>query len=421
VAYEATAPTVDRWSRLSQPYLLTAYTISTAGDWLYRLAFPLLVLDLTGSAIGAGLAYALEYLPYILFSLAGGVAADRFDRRTVLWVTDLCSAAVVALLAGLVATGITNILLIFVVGFVVASARPFYHPAMQGLIPALVPPGRLLVVNGRVQLVESIFQFVGPIVGVGAVLALGTTRALWLDALSFLVSACILYLLGRYAAADESPRTSPSVRDDVRTGLAYLRRDRVTLSASVIMAGSCFGQMILAANLIYLLVRVRGEPVGAVAVVFAAFGVGSVLGTLCAPWIGRRFRAGRTIAAMLFWTGVFTALVGVLPGVAGMSAAWAGAGFAEMVVVVTWFSLRQQIVPSELLGRVVAVSRATSFSTIPAGAALGAWMLTQDGAAWTAAGLSGILQAACGLVAFWSPLGSAVMPRAGAGQDAHEG
>lgn len=77
MAYEATAPTVDRWSRLSQPYLLTAYTISTAGDWLYRLAFPLLVLDLTGSAIGAGLAYALEYLPYILFSLAGGVAADR--------------------------------------------------------------------------------------------------------------------------------------------------------------------------------------------------------------------------------------------------------------------------------------------------------------------------------------------------------
>lgn len=422
---------VDR----NQTLLLFAFTVSTAGDWLYRLALPLLVLKITGSAVGAAMAYALEYLPYLFFSLVGGVAADRVNRLRLLIGTDVASAATVAVLAGLLAGGMDDVWLVFLVAFALSSLRPVYHPAFQSLLPTLVPTAGLAGANSRIQAIDSFFVFAGPVLGVGAVTALGTTNALWLDAGSFVLSALALGQIrasanrakagttagtatgepaARTAAAAGEPaaRTAPvrrRVRDDIAEALRYLRRDRITLTGSLVMTVSAAGIMMVEANLIFYVVDLLALPVAAVGIVLAANGLGSVLGALAAPRLLRSFRPGRLIATALFGTGVFTAILSFTPHVAGMAVLWGCVGVCVTVVVVAWFTLRQRIVPERLLGRVVATSRALAFAATPVGALLGAWLLTRSGVGLTV-GTSAAIQVAAGLAAFATALGAAAFP-----------
>jgi MFS family permease len=169
--------------------LLGAFSVSTVGDWLFRLALPLLVLHMTGSALGTAAVYALEYAPYVVFSLVGGVAADRFDRRRLMVASDLLSALLVGLLAGLVSTGAQQLWMVYVGAFLLGAVRPFYHPAFQGLIPRLLPDSELPRANARVQMVESLLGFMGPVLGASVVVALGITSSLFLDTVSFVLSA----------------------------------------------------------------------------------------------------------------------------------------------------------------------------------------------------------------------------------------
>ena len=307
-------PTADR--ARNQLFLLGAFTVSTVGDWLYRLALPFLVLELTGSAIGAGLAYAVEYAPYVFFSMLGGVAADRFDRRRLLILADLGSALIVGMLAALVTAGVDAVWLVFVVAFAVSSIRPFYHPAFQSI--------------------ESVLSFAGPVLGGAVIAAVGTSNALWLNAVSFLLSA--LAIVGiRAAVARARPIGHTRIWQDLREAVAYLRGDRVTLWASLLMAGTNVGLLMIEANLIFYLVRLRGLPVAAVGIVFAAFGVGAVLGAMSAPWLCRRFPPGHLIITGMIGAGLMTALLGVLPGLVGTALAWGAVGTFVMLLVVTWF------------------------------------------------------------------------------------
>lgn len=400
-------PTADR--ARNQLFLLGAFTVSTVGDWLYRLALPFLVLELTGSAIGAGLAYAVEYAPYVFFSMLGGVAADRFDRRRLLILADLGSALIVGMLAALVTAGVDAVWLVFVVAFAVSSIRPFYHPAFQSILPSLVPAEGLTRANARIQSIESVLSFAGPVLGGAVIAAVGTSNALWLNAVSFLLSA--LAIVGiRAAVARARPIGHTRIWQDLREAVAYLRGDRVTLWASLLMAGTNVGLLMIEANLIFYLVRLRGLPVAAVGIVFAAFGVGAVLGAMSAPWLCRRFPPGHLIITGMIGAGLMTALLGVLPGLVGTALAWGAVGTFVMLLVVTWFSLRQQIVPQRLLGRVVALSRMLSFATIPPAAAVGGVLLSLGSGAWPVVATSAAVQVGIGLAACATALRSVRFP-----------
>lgn len=397
----------------NQAYLLLAFTVSTAGDWLYRLALPLLVLRMTGSAVGAALAYALEYLPYLFFSMVGGIAADRTDRRRLLIAADLAAAAIVTLLTVVVSRGTSQVWPVFLVAFLLSSVRPVYHPTFQSLIPSLVPAKNLTRTNARVQTIDSIFLVVGPVLGVGVIISLGTTTALWLDAASFAVSAltlaCIRLTSASSSAAVATVQPRQQIWSDIVEVIRYLRADRVTLNGSLIMTGSAAGLMMVEANLIFYLVTLRQLPVSTVGVVLGTYGVGSVIGAQGAPLLCRRFPPGILVATALLCAGLFTGLLAINPGIVAMAALWACVGACVMAVIVIWFSLRQQIVPQRLLGRVVAVSRMLAYAATPLGALIGAWLFNTAGGAPTII-LSAAIQVVVAALAFGTVLRTARFP-----------
>ncbi len=399
----------------NQTYLLFAFTVSTAGDWLYRLALPLLVLQITGSAIATALAYALEYIPYLIFSMVGGIAADRTDRKQLLIAADLTAAGLVTALTVMVSAGSSQVWTVFLVAFLLSSVRPIYHPAFQSIIPSLVSTKDLTRVNSRVQTIESMFLIAGPVLGVGVVVALGTITALGLNVASFAMSALVLSRIRRDNAGGPAEAGSAKphrpIRHDVVEAVRYLRTDRITLHGSLIMTGSAAGLMVVQANLIYYLVTLRHFPVSTVGLVFGAYGVGSIIGALGAPALCRRFPPGFLIPAALLCAGLFTGTLSIGPGIVTMAVLWACVGACVMSVIVIWFSLRQQLVPQRLLGRVVAVSRTLAYAATPLAAVVGAWLLSTIGGAPTII-LSAAVQIMAAAIAFGSALRTARFPTA---------
>ena len=387
--------------------LLGAFFVSTTGDWIYRLALPLFVLRQTGSAAATAAIYAIEFVPYVLFSLFGGVAADRFDRRRLLVAGDLASAGLVGGMLAVVHFAPGERWLLYVAALGAASVRPFYHPAFQSFVPALVADRDLLRANAHLQTVENLLAFGGPVAGGAVVAAFGIERSLAVDCLSFAVSAAAIALIARRAVAEVARRRGWRIGFELGEAIAYLRRVRIMAWALVLVTGTNFAVFLVQANLFWYLVKAHDNGARGVGLVFGAEGAGAVVGAVLTTRLGRRLDAGRlTILGMACATAGVSFLL-VSGRLAIVAAAWSVVGVGDTIIVVTWFTLRQKIVPPELLGRVIAVQRATAFAALPLGALAGAGIIGLTSNATLLVLVSAVLHALLTLVALVTPLRTA--------------
>jgi len=381
--------------------LLGAFFVSTAGDWLYRLALPLLVLQMTGSTVQTAAVYTLEFLPYVLVAPIGGVIADRVDRRLLLIRTDAVATAIVGVLALLVWRGDQQLWMVYAAAFVLSGTRPLYHASFQGLIPATVPPDRLSWANSRLQATQSALDLAGPLLGAAALAALGVAGGLTLDAASFLLSAAAIALVTSRVAM---PTERVSIGADLRTGIRFIRDTPALLWGALLAAGSVFGITTVETNLITYLVRFQGQPVAAVGVVFAALGAGALAGALLAPKVIKAVPPGNLIIGCMLGCGAAAASLMVLRDVAAIAACLALSGAGAMIFTVTFHTLRHQLVPVHLLGRVVMMTRLMAFVTMPIAPIIGGAILESTGQFWPVAALSAVTQLGVGLLALFTPL-----------------
>jgi predicted MFS family arabinose efflux permease len=356
---------------------LAAAFISYVGDWLYRLALPLIVYRVTKSPALTAITYAIEYAPYIVLSPLAGVLADRADRRRLLVTGDIVSALVLGVLVLLLHGGVEQVGLVYTAALLLAMVSPFYHPAIQSLVPIVVNEADLTKATARLQTVESVVALAGPLLGGSVIVTLGTTNALLLDAASFAVSA--LVIAGMRARRTVAGGGRDGVGAELGEAGRYIRRDDVILSGAILFASANFAVFLVQANLIYYLSAVRGFRGSLIGVVFAAQGAGALLGSLIAPAFARRFSGGRVILGSTFAAGVITLFLLWARGLVPVSTVIALESAAGTVTAVAWFGLRLRRVPNELLGRVVALTRMVAFASIPAAAVAGGLLLDVTG------------------------------------------
>lgn len=214
--------------------LLVAFLTSSLGNWIYRLALPLLVLELTGSALQTALIYVLEYAPFLLFSLPGGVFADRFDRRRLLIAGDLLATVIVAGLAALVWADVPFVWPIYVAAFLLASVEPLYHPAFQSFLPSLVEDESLEKANAWMQGGENLLTLTGPVAGGALVAFLDFQTALLIDAITFAVSAVAIAAIPAAKATAKLGEAADASR------LRFGRRSARGSPTSPVATGSCW-------------------------------------------------------------------------------------------------------------------------------------------------------------------------------------
>jgi MFS family permease len=329
---------------------------SNLADGLFLIALPLLAVRLTDSPILIAGLVLVGRLPWLVFVLVAGALADRLDRRLTMRNVELFRVGLLGVLTALAVVDGLSLPILYVAAFALGVGETLFDTASQSILPSIVDKEHLATANGRLYAVELVMnQFVGPPLG-GVLIGISVPLVLGGSVLGYALGAVGLMML---TGAFRPQRTGPPTRltADIAEGLRYLWRHRV-LRTLAFMVG--------VANL-------AGTATQAVFVLYAVSPgpMGSLLGSLVAAPMEARF--GRVpvlfasvvvvaigFAAPAFTTSVF--VIGPLNVLAGL--------FIVVWNVIT-VSLRQRIVPDQLLGRVNAGYRLFAWGTQPIGALLG--------------------------------------------------
>ena len=241
----------------------------------------------------------------------------------------------------------------------------------------------------------------------------GAANSLWLDSASFFISALCIYLAERTPLTLRPSRaaTVAQLSRDLRDGAVYVYRDLVLRHYCLLFAMTNLGLAIFTSNLMFFLLGGLGLSVTGSGIVLGVSGGGAIAGSLAAPFVGRYVGPGPVIVAATLLSGLGILSLDWLQDARVIAVVWGFVLATNSIVIVTFFTLRQRIVPAELLGRAVAVSRLVSFLAIPIGSAFGGWLATREGSLQLPILLAGLIVFASGLVGMLMPLGERVVDR----------
>ena len=342
--------------------LFGAQAVSVLGDRMVAIALAFAVLELGGSASEIGVVLAARTLPMVLTLLIGGVVADRVSRRAVMVAADLSRLISQGAIAVLLIGGSAEIWMVAVLSGLTGAATGFFNPASTGLVPVIVPAGRLQEANGVRATALSGGEIVGPALAGVLIAAVGAGWAMAIDALTFVVSA--LFLLG-LRLPDRIPRAETSFIADLREGWGVFRS--LTWVWTFVLAAAV-GNLVWGAWSTLGPVIAERDLGGAAAwgTVLGAMGIGALVGALVAVRIYARrplVLAGAITALMAFPL-AFLALgahVGVLAAGALL------AGVSMMLGNTIWESTLMRHAPGAALSRVSAYDWFGSIAFQPLG------------------------------------------------------
>jgi len=361
--------------KLGRPYwrMWWANAISSTGDGAFVAALPLLAVTITRDPRLVSVVTAATYLPWMLFSLPAGAIVDRYDRATLMWRSQAVQAAIVVAITMGVVFRQANIALLGLAGFGLGCAEVIFSNAAQSVLPALVPPELLPKANGSQQISLTVGEsFLGPPVG-SLLFAAAAALPFGLDAASFAGSAALVATLPRSQKnAKDTSRTK--IRTQIKEGLRWLTRHRLLRVVAVLLGVYNFANQMGQAILVLLATQTLHVGSRGYGFLLAACAVGSVVGGLVCPALTRRlgFLPSLVIGGAIDAT-VFVG-IGLAPDPAVAAVMLAGQGFGVAMWNVVTVSLRQQIVPSDLLGRVNSVYRMLGWGLMPVGALAGGFV-----------------------------------------------
>ena len=392
--------------------LLSALTISRFGSEVSTLALPLLAaLTLNASPAQMGLLSAAATAPFLLIGLFVGVWVDRMRRGPLLVASDLARAALLVAVPVSWAAGWLSMDLLYAVALGVGSLTVVFEVASMSLLPVLVGRGRLVEGIGKLEASRSLAQIGGPAIAGNLVGLLGAPVAVLVDAASYLVSAAFLVRLRAPETVSIKPpgerrRTSWEIREGLRAVFSSpVLRPLVLCSATNNLSGFVF----LSVYLLYLTHDLGLGPI-TVGLVFALGGVGALLGALVAGPAARRFGGGRTMVSSMVLCGLSGMTIPLAVAVPALALPMVLASeFAQWMFLVVYktgeVSMRQEVTPDRLLGRVNATERFVTYGAIPPGALLGGFLGGEIGIRATlVVGMAGMLLASSWLL--FSPVRS---------------
>ncbi|HIC56764.1 MAG TPA: MFS transporter [Acidobacteria bacterium] len=330
----------------------TAAFTSAVGTWMQRFAQQWLIFDLTKSvptdaAFYLGVDAFAGNVPLLLFTLLGGVVADRYDRRYLLMGSQILQMCCALTLTALVWTDTVTIPSILVLSFTAGTAQAFGGPSFQSLIPSLVPRKTLPNAIALNSIQFNLAQSVGPLIG-GLVLAtLGLVGCFGLNGLSFLVVVAALAYVS--IPAPNQANRKP-VLEELKGGLLYVGRGGALLSLTVLaVATTSLGLPIRA------FLPVFADDPNTLSQMMAALGTGAVVGALIVAWLGTFNKMGLTLLSVIIAFGGLIAAFALTPvGVISYIILFF-IGVALLIVFSLTASLVQLTVPDELRGRVMSI------------------------------------------------------------------
>ena len=335
---------------------------SELGTRAATIAYPLLVLSLTGSPAVAGALGFARTVPWLVLTLPAGALIDRVNRKAVMLAAD--GAACIAMLSvgAALAAGRLSLAHLFAAVIVEGAAFIFLHLAYTSSLKQLVPGEQLPDAVAYTSARESAATLAGPPIG-GLLYGFARSLPFFANAVSYLVSFATLLLIRRPFQESRAERSQNMV-GEIREGLRWLWHQPFLRVSLLLVGGANFFSNAVVFTLI-IVARERGASAASIGAMLATIAVGGLLGAFVAPRM-RHLIGGRTIVVGFNWVGVAV----IAPLVIVSHPLAYGAIFAVLAFFgPTWNAVvdgyRIRIVPDHLQGRVSSVDNLLAFSALP--------------------------------------------------------
>lgn len=339
-------------------------SISLMGSWMQQMAQGWVMTGLTTSAFTLGIMNFAAGLPALIFTLHGGVLADRYDKRTILIVAQVVQIVLALVLGWLVAVDEIAVWHVLVCGVLLGLCTAFEMPAAAALVPELVPKAQFASAIAVDRAAFHLTRLAGPAIGGWLIGQFGTASAFFVNAASFV--ALIIALLTLHPRPQGSDEEETQRRTGMKEGLAYVRRDPPTLAMVILLATAtlCVSPFFLIMMPLYSR-HVLGVDAQSHGLLMAASGVGAFIGSI---WL-------LTIASprrLAYLRGAVVLLAACMLSLAGAQRFWQAA--VSMVLLAlgssTMYGLANTIVqeraPDAIRGRVSAIMGMSFFGILPA-------------------------------------------------------
>jgi len=381
-------------ARLSASYwkLWGATTISNLGDGIVAIAYPWLASAVTRSPLLIALSAVVSRLPWLVFTLHAGVITDRFNRKRIIVAMDTLRGLLTIAIGIFVylereslpslneLTSLTNLetnytlySVILITAFLFGLAEVLRDNCAQTLMPAVVEDKDLEKANGRMWSAESLTNsFIGPPLG-SFIIAIAIFLPFFVDAVTFFLAAALIAGMKPTVKSFEPETKSGPInfRAEIKEGFSWLWSHTLLRPMAIILGLLNAIASLSAAVYILFAQEVLNTTVYIFAVLGTAAAVGGILGGLLGPKISEKIGSGRSLAIALFVMPLGALLIGFASQWYVVWALIFFQTFAGVLWNVVTVSLRQSLIPTNLLGRVNSVYRFFAWGTIPIGTLLG--------------------------------------------------
>ncbi len=338
--------------------------LSVSGAWMQRVAQSWLVLEMTDSGAVVGALTAVQFLPILLFATAGGLVADRMDKRKLLFVTQSLAATIALTLGTLVLTGVVEIWMVFLLALALGLVGSVDNPTRQAFVMEMVGRSKLANAVALNQVLVNSARIVGPAIGGLLIVTVGIGWCFVLNAFSYLFFIVAI----RMMHTEDFDRVAPERKDrgQVRQAIRYVAQHPVLRSTLVMSA--VVGLFAYEFEVVLpLLARFTfGGDADTFGALFAAMGVGAVLGGLL---VANRGRASpKSIVYTALAMGVAIALTALAPNVWVAYLTLFAVGVCSSAFLTLSNSVLQLESSPQMRGRVVGMRATAILGARPLGA-----------------------------------------------------
>jgi MFS family permease len=372
--------------------LWSATGISNLGDGITSVAYPWLASAVTRSPVLIALSAVVSRLPWLLFTLHAGVITDRFNRKKIIVAMDTLRGGLTIIVGAVIylerdslptlseLTNLTSLetnyslyFVILVTAFLFGLAEVLRDNSAQTLMPAVVEDKDLEKANGRMWSAEALTNsFVGPPLGsllIGAAVFL----PFFVDAATFFIAAALIASM-KPTVKSFSPesKTGPiNFKAEIKEGFTWLWSHTLLRPMAIILGLLNGIAALTGATFILFAQEVLDTTVFIFAILGTAGAIGGILGGLLGPKVSEKIGTGRTLSLVLFTEALCTFFIGLTTHWQIVWVLTALATFTGVLWNVVTVSLRQSLIPTNLLGRVNSVYRFFAWGSIPIGALIG--------------------------------------------------
>jgi MFS family permease len=345
---------------------------SSIGSWMQIMAQAWLVYGLShNSAFLLGLDAFLGSIPIFLFSLVGGVMADRFDRRHVLLISQYIQMVDASILTVLVFTQTVHVWHVLLLSFISGLGQAFGGPAYQALIPTLVKKEDMPNAIALNSIQFNVARIIGPTLGGLAMAHLGNAWCFGLNALSFLAPVITLIMVKTRFSPE---KTTDSILTSMKQGIRYIRRQE-GMQALMVLAFCMTALGIPMLTFLPVFVRRFHGDTSIYTIFLVCSGLGSIAGSLSVAALGNIRHKGRLALCLLICLGAGICGFALSPSVAvsGFMLFFSGAALIGVFAMVS--SVVQLLVANEMRGRVMSVYNFAFRGGMPFGNLLTGWLV----------------------------------------------